>query len=109
MSLLDDIAARGNLYMTPPMRGENRIRCADGFTMSVIAGQGAYCQPRPDIDSFYRGPYQSVEVGFPSDKPKPWKRWKQYAEDPSDPTGTVYPFVPVDVVRDLIARHGGEA
>lgn len=53
-------------------------------------------------------PYTSVEVGFPSARPEPWGEWERYAEDSTDPTGTVYGFVPVALVRDLIASHGGE-
>ena len=37
------------------------VKCADGFSMSVQAGKGSYCSPRDDS-----GPYDSVEVGFPS-------------------------------------------
>lgn len=42
-----------------------RIVCADGFSLSVQANQGAYCAPRNN-----RGPWYEVEVGFPSAKPE---------------------------------------
>jgi hypothetical protein len=31
----------------------------------------------------------------------------QYCEDPQDPTGTVYGYVPVQVVTNVIVKHGG--
>lgn len=79
----------------------DKIRCADGTTLSVQASRFHYCAPRDDI-----GPWSKVEVGFPSVKPP--RTWKQYAETWSDPTGTVYAWVPVEVVRRFIKQHGGE-
>ena len=31
----------------------------------------------------------------------------KYAEDPDEPTGTVYGYVPVDIVQQLMDKHGG--
>jgi hypothetical protein len=30
-----------------------------------------------------------------------------YAETPEDPTGTVYAYVPVELVTNVIVKHGG--
>jgi len=107
----------------------NKLRCADGFTVSVIAGGGTYCTPRPrlcvprfgecplpadkalgEVECTYPGPYAAVEVGFPSERPEPWTEWQEFADDRSDDgTDVVYGFVPVGLVRHLIAAHGGEA
>ena len=76
-----------------------RIPCADGFTLSVQASKGHYCAPRSN-----QGPWAKVEVGFPSNAPE---LIAEYAEYSNDPTGTVYPFVPVNLVDDLITLHGG--
>ncbi|WP_442803601.1 hypothetical protein OG411_29720 [Streptomyces pseudogriseolus] len=120
---LDQIAATGN---APDLKSgerpvDNRIVCADGFTLSVIAGAGYYSTPRPALLSGlpdglvsnaprdYPGPYTSVEVGFPSARPEPWAAWAERAEDDGDPTGTVYGYVPVQMVRELILSHGGES
>jgi len=75
------------------------ITCADGFTVSVQASRGHYCSPRDDF-----GPYSSFELGFPSE---PDHLIMEYAENPSEPTGTIYGWVPVDVVEQLIENHGG--
>lgn len=76
-----------------------RIKCLDGFSLSVQATEGAYCQPR---DNF--GPWSSVEVGFPSAKPE---LIMSYAEQAEIPTETVYGYVPIELVEELIALHGG--
>lgn len=126
-STLDGIIARGN-------RGHHhidnsKIVCEDGFSVSVIAGGGTYCSPRvsfcacahlPDDDwddrirlrneqsHLYPGPYSAVEVGFPSERPEPWEDWQPYCDEPDRPTETIYSYVPVQLVRALIATHGGE-
>lgn len=79
----------------------DRVQCSDGFSISVQANQYTYCLPRDDD-----GPYTEVECGFPS--AHPGEEMMEYAETPSDPTGTVYAYVPVDVVKRLIEAHGGE-
>jgi hypothetical protein len=120
MSGLEDIIARGNRGDGSGY-GENRITCADGFHLSVIAGGGTYCTPRPafrpgpadgitsHVASDYRGPYTTVEVGFPSERPEPWDEWASYVDSSEEPTKTVYHYVPVELVRALVASHGGES
>ena len=83
--------------------GSNRNRqvvCADGFTMSVQAFAGGYCTPR--IDGADK--YEEVEVGYPSHREELLMAW---AEEPDKPTQTVYAYVPVQVVTNVIAKHGG--
>ena len=77
-----------------------RIKCADGFSMSVQANSSAYCHPRSDNAASY----DEVEVGFPN-KPEPLL--EGYADNPANPTETVYGWVPSQVVVDVIAKHGG--
>jgi len=76
-----------------------RITCADGFNLSVQATHSAYCTPRQNL-----GPWLEVEVGFPSADPE---LIMEYAEQPERPTETVYAYVPVNLVVELIALHGG--
>ena len=77
-----------------------RIECADGFSMSVQASRNSYCSPRTDEAASY----EEVEIGFPSDyEPLIAK----YAEDAGDYTGTVYGYVPSEVVTLVCVKHGG--
>ena len=82
------------------MKESNKLcQCADGFTMSVQAGQNSYSSPRTDA-----GPYTAAEVGFPSE---PESLLTSYAEDHQKPTDTVYGWVPRQVIINVIAKHGG--
>lgn len=73
---------------------------ADGFSISIQAHDGAYCEPRSDSAVAYK----SVELGYPS-APDPFIL--DYAEDPSRLTETVYAYVPAGVVYKMILAHGG--
>ena len=77
-----------------------KVVCADGFTMSVQASAWNYCRPQVNAAS----KYESVEVGFPSVKEPMLMPW---VEDSSDPTGTVYAYVPVEIVTNVLVKHGG--
>ena len=76
------------------------VVCADGFRMSVQANAFAYCSPRTSGASCY----SQVEVGYPNASEP---LLMNYAEDPSSPTDTVYPYVPVETVTQVIVKHGG--
>lgn len=76
------------------------VKCKDGFTVSIQGGTHFhYCEPREK-----RNVYESVELGFPS---KEDEIINYYAENSEDYTGTVYGYVPIDVVENLIEKHGG--
>lgn len=122
MTKLERIIAEGNRDPLAGTFGNSRIECKDGFSMSVIAGPGTYCHPRPallpefppgrgvgyEVPYSYSGPYTHVEVGFPSSRPSPWRTWKKFCEDGDNPTGTVYGYVPIEIVKRLVKFHGGE-
>lgn len=74
--------------------------CDDGFIISIQASYGHYCSPRVNGDDFYR----TVELGYPSEFEE---LILEYAEDPDCPTGSVYANVPVDVVNEVLKKHGG--
>ena len=80
-------------------RPTKRILCKDGFNISVQANRGSYCEPREDG----AWPYSEVELGYPSEL-DPLIR--EYAED-VDTTDTVFAYVPISVVNELVNRHGG--
>jgi hypothetical protein len=77
------------------------IECADGLILSVQASSTHYATPRIN-----HGPYTHVEVGYPSE---PVEELMPYAEDGDCPTQTVYGYVPVEVVEQVIESHGGIA
>lgn len=113
MSRFENIVQNGNRTQRASEDRAARVHCADGFSMSVIAGGGCYCRPRPG-DAFvgtphnYAGPYHHVEVGYPTDRPEPWGAWEPYQMFFGQPTEAVYGYVPVAMVRALIEAHGGE-
>ena len=77
----------------------DRLYCNDGFNMSVQAGRSHYSTPRSDV-----GPWTEFEIGYPSD----WDvLLAPYAEDPGEPTETIYGYVPLDVVEGVVMNHGG--
>lgn len=87
----------------PWLKVTNRITCADGFSLSVQASRTHYCSPR-DND----GPWASVEIGFPSERVDSFMEYIDGGED-TDPTSTVYGYVPVYLVVEAIDAHGGFA
>jgi hypothetical protein len=76
-----------------------RIECPDGFCVSVQAGQYLYCSPRHDNGAWYE-----VELGFPTEKVEAWMPYIDGYD--SDPTDTVYGYVPIDLVEAELVRHG---
>ena len=78
------------------------VVCEDGFSFSCQASSTNYCDPREDQSPHYT----EVEIGFPTGVEP---LIMEYCEDPEDPTGTVYGYVPSDLVRHIIDKHGGIA
>lgn len=83
-----------------PLR--EKVVCADGFSMSVQASEYHYCFSRSNgkID------YLNVEVGFPSMRVDEFMPFIDGGED-TDPTQTVYGYVPIGIVDAVIEKHGG--
>ena len=77
-----------------------RMICKDGFSLSVQASAGHYCEPR-----YGSGPYSKVEVGFPSEEVPTLSEYKEDAE--AKAMHTVFAYVPVSLIEDLITQHGG--
>ena len=79
-----------------------RVVCRNGFSVSIQASSGHYCTPRSSY-----GPWETVELGYPSSHPG--RRIAAYGECMSSswPTDTVYAYVPVRLVHDLLRKHGG--
>ncbi len=77
-----------------------RVVCNDGFSISIQASETHYCEPRQSKISNYK----SVELGYPNFEEE---LIKEYAEEGDDLTGTVYGWVPVEIVDKLLEKHGG--
>lgn len=77
---------------------QKAITCRDGTSISVQASYFHRCTPRNN-----RGPWTHVEVGYPSATPP--DSWKDYQEGDDG----IYNYIPVELVREFIALHGGEA
>ena len=76
-----------------------RLYCNDGYSISVQASEFHYCEPRCNGMQ----DYESVELGYPSIEDE---LINEYAED--EPyTETVYGYVPIEIVEELINKHGG--
>ena len=81
------------------------IKCADGAELSVQASRTHYCTPRTDT-----GPYSEVEIGFPTvAPPDSWERYFDGDWVKDGPTNSVYAYVPIEMVREYVRLHGGEA
>ena len=73
--------------------------CASGLSFSMQVSEGHYCTPRNNT-----GPWTHVEIGFPTERVE---EFMPYAEDPSNPTGTVYAWVPLEEVQKVIRKNRG--
>lgn len=104
-----------------------RIVCNDGYSVSVQASEYTYCEPRytqwqnedgwqvingnywsssktpMNFETDHFTLYESVELGYPSEADE---LIYEYAEG-NDYTNTVYGYVPVKIVEQLIEKHGG--
>ncbi len=85
-----------------------RVACKDGFKMSVQHSSLHYCIPRVDFaerQGYTEGfEFKAYEVGYPSEVED---ILLPFAENPENPTGTVYPFVPQEIVEQVAEMHGG--
>jgi hypothetical protein len=77
------------------------VRCANGFTMSVQYGSGLYCSQY--MTDFPVEP-KTCEVGFPS---RCVKALEPYREGADKPTKSVYGWVPLAVIVEIIDANGG--
>lgn len=77
-----------------------RLFCNDGYSVSVQDSECHYCYPRLNgLQS-----YDKVELGFPSEKDELIDEYGGYG---SDRVGTIYGYVPIEIVEKLIEKHGG--
>lgn len=104
---LDYITAHGT------GRGPRKIRCTDNTILSVHAGPGAQCTPRPlsyglgDAPADYPGPYTHLEAYvFHGPEGPDVPAW--WPEGATDDDGTFYADLPQELLYGLLVAHGGE-
>jgi hypothetical protein len=80
------------------------VICNDDFEFSCQASESHYSDPRGLADE-----YTQVEIGFPSLNDRIIEKYREdYGwEDECGLTNAVYPYVPVEVVDELIEFHCG--
>ena len=80
------------------------VICNDDFEFSCQASYSHYSEPRGLADE-----YTQVEIGFPSLNDRLIEKYREdYGwEDDCGLTNPVYPYVPVEVVDELIQFHCG--
>ena len=80
------------------------VICNDDFEFSCQASYSHYSEPKGLADE-----YTEVEIGFPSLNDRIIAKYREdYGwEEDCGLTNPVYPYVPVKVVDELIAYHGG--
>jgi len=76
------------------------IVCKDGFMFSVQASNSHYCCPKT-LDFFDLSCYSAVEVGFPN-QPEELLTHCEVGEG-----SNVFGYVPMEVVLEIIRKHGG--
>lgn len=81
-------------------RPRPHVVCKDGYRVSIQANSYTYCRPRID----HADSYSKVELGYPNQEDD---LISDYAENPVNQTGTVYGYVPVEIVDQLLEKHGG--
>ena len=81
------------------LKNYERVVCADGFSISIQAGNGKYSVPR-----FEASAYTQLELGYPN---RPCPFIYEWAENKGEYTDTIYPYVPAKIVDVMIRGHGG--
>lgn len=97
LDFLKDTFDSDQIYIVRPW-----VKCKDGFFVSIQGGTSLhYCLPRRHINE-----YTHLELGYPSAPEELIMPYKDGGRS-GDPTNSVYAQVPLEVVEELIKRHGG--
>jgi hypothetical protein len=97
-------SSAGNLLAINPYGIEGKwykapiIHCRDGFSVSVQGHPHAYARMRGDG-------WETVELGFPNRWEELLDEFREYPD--GNPTKSVCPQVPVELVDQVLKRHGG--
>lgn len=101
MVTIDQFTRRTYQVGTGPFKFYKRPRvwCRDGFNISIQGGEGSYSTPRKNVQEF-----MAMECGYPN---RVEELILEFAEDRANPTETVYGWVPIDIIQQVIDKHGG--
>lgn len=104
-SVVPRLAMDGYMESGSVLCRARRITLGDGNSISVQAGEYNYSLPRRTIEYNDDAPinYHEFELGFPTGIIS--AEMLRYAEDPKNPTQTIYSYVPIDVLIDYIIEH----
>lgn len=69
--------------------------CKDRFSISIQASAFHYCTPRRGLKDCE---YTHLELGYPSEQEELLDKYQR---------GKIFPYVPIAVVEEVIAKHGG--
>lgn len=82
------------------------VRCNDGFSLYISAGQNARSEPDVELSDTTR--YEEVEVSYPSEADPVLKKFAdEYLYLTGDLTDSVFPYMPVELVEEMLESHGG--
>jgi hypothetical protein len=75
-----------------------RFELDNGMSVSIQASEGHYSAPR--ISGLDATEYTQFELGYPNFCPPDYIL--DYAEDKDEPTETVYPYVPYELIQRML-------
>ncbi len=99
----DDLAGSDNIAL----KARPSIVCNDGLKMSVQASSAHMCSPKQSFEPNSEKQYFTVEVGFPSETIPEFLEYMDWPIEEVDPTASIYAYVPIYVVEEVIVKHGG--
>ena len=73
------------------------VICADGFTISIQHSNVHHCSKEDNNFNF-------LELGYPS---RVCGSLMEYAENSDDPLETIYTYVPLELIEEIVKSHGG--
>ena len=99
----DDLAGSDNIAL----KTRPSIVCNDGLKMSIQASSAHMCSPKQSFEPTLEKQYFTVEVGFPSETIPEFLEYMDWPINQVEPTNSIYAYVPVRVVEEVIIKHGG--
>jgi len=83
----------------------NRLAITPDLDISIQAGEYNYSEPRENLRDNTR--FTAFELGFPNFNPPEYIA--AYAEEPDDLQGTVYAYVPYELIQKMIDELRGDS